>query len=120
MKICRYCAESIPADANICPICRSDLTIPVLPQRTVSGIEESALARLMLPVGRSIWAIVAGYMGLLSFALFPAPLALLFGIIAVRDINQHPHLHGMGRAVFAIVMGALGSIGLFVMMLAAI
>jgi hypothetical protein len=44
------------------------------------------------------------------FALLacPAPIALLLGILAIRDIKQHPEKHGMGRAVFAIITGALG------------
>jgi hypothetical protein len=28
--------------------------------------------------------------------------------VAVRDINKHPGSHGMGRAIFGIVMGVLG------------
>jgi hypothetical protein len=42
----------------------------------------------------------------------PAPFALLTGILAVVDIRKHSEKHGMGRAVFGIVMGALGTIGL--------
>jgi hypothetical protein len=44
--------------------------------------------------------------------IVPAPLALLFGILAVRDIKMNPEKHGMGRAVFGIVIGAAGSIAL--------
>lgn len=36
----------------------------------------------------------------------------MFGILAVRDIGRHPDKHGMGRAVFGIIMGALGTIAL--------
>jgi hypothetical protein len=66
--------------------------------------------RMILPVGRSAFAIIAGYLGLFAVLMFPAPLALLFGILAVRDINHHPEKHGMGRAIFGIVMGVLGSL----------
>lgn len=41
-----------------------------------------------MPVGRSAWAIAAGYLGLLSLALFPAPLALFASIIALIDIKR--------------------------------
>jgi hypothetical protein len=68
--------------------------------------------RMLLPVGRSWLAIVAGYLGLFSLICFPAPLALVFGILAIWDIRKHPEKHGMGRAIFGLVMGALGTIGL--------
>jgi hypothetical protein len=64
---------------------------------------------MLLPVGRSGLAIVAGYAGLFSLLVIPAPLALLFGILAVVDIKRHPHKHGMGRAIFGTVMGAIGT-----------
>lgn len=37
--------------------------------------------RLLLPVGRSGWAIAAGYLGLLSPLSLPAPFAIAAGII---------------------------------------
>jgi sugar phosphate permease len=62
---------------------------------------------MLIPVGRSGWAIAAGYMGLFSIMIIPAPLAIIFGLIALRDIKKHPDRHGMGRAIFGIVMGVL-------------
>jgi hypothetical protein len=44
----------------------------------------------------------------------PAPIALVLGIVAVRDIKKHPERHGMGRAVFGLVMGILFTIALVV------
>ncbi|MGB7156811.1 MAG: DUF4190 domain-containing protein, partial [Tepidisphaeraceae bacterium] len=64
--------------------------------------------RVLLPVGRSGWAIAAGYAGLLSPLIIFAPLAILFGILAIRDMRKHPDRHGMGRAIFALVMGTIG------------
>lgn len=66
---------------------------------------------MLIPVGRSGWAIAAGYAGLFSVILIGAPFALIFGILAIRDIRRsrktdHPK-HGMGRAIFGIVMGSL-------------
>ena len=71
--------------------------------------------RLLIPVGCSPWAMVAGYLGLFAVLFLPAPFALAAGLIAVRDINKsrdtpHPR-HGMGRAVFAIIMGGLFTAG---------
>jgi hypothetical protein len=67
--------------------------------------------RMLMPIGRSGWAIAAGYAGLFSVILIGAPFALIFGLLAIRDIRKsrqtdHPK-HGMGRAVFGIVMGSL-------------
>ena len=68
--------------------------------------------RMLLPVGRSIWAIISGYLGLLSILCFPAPFALITGIVAIIEIRNNPKKHGMGRAIFGIIMGTLGSIAL--------
>jgi hypothetical protein len=71
---------------------------------------DDPMVRMLLPVGRSGWAIAAGYLGLLSLLGIFAPFALITGILAVRDIRRHPEKHGLGRAWFGIVMGALLSI----------
>lgn len=86
--------------------------MPVNPQPAV-GMGQDAGMRLLLPVGRSGWAIAAGYLGLFSVLLLPAPVSLLVSIIAIRDIrrsatNPNPK-HGMGRAVFGLIMGLLGT-----------
>ena len=85
-----------------------------------SDIGDDEGMRMLLPVGRSGLAIVAGYLGLFSLIIIPAPLALIFGILAVLDIKRNPKKHGMGRAIFAIVMGSIFSILLFVMIIALI
>jgi len=73
--------------------------------------------RWVLPVGRSGWAIAAGYLAFFSVLMFPAPFALAIGVIAIRDIKRNPSKHGMGRAVFGVVMGALGTSVLCAMLL---
>ncbi len=77
---------------------------------------QDAGIRLLLPVGRSVWAIAAGYLALFSVLLIFAPPALICGIVAISDIRKsklgpNPK-HGMGRAIFGIVMGSLGTIAL--------
>lgn len=69
---------------------------------------------LVVPVNVSGLAFIAGYMGFASFFCLPAPLALLLGIIALRDLEKHPAKTGKGRAWFAIVAGAIGSVLLVV------
>jgi len=65
------------------------------------------VVKWLVPIGRSGWAIAAGYAGLLSCLCAPAPLAVIFGIFALRDLKKHPQKTGKGRAVFGICMGVL-------------
>jgi hypothetical protein len=68
--------------------------------------------RLIAPVNTSGLAIIAGYLGLISVLCFPAPFALLFGILALNHLKKHPDQDGKGRAIFGIVMGILFSLPL--------
>lgn len=63
--------------------------------------------RMLLPVGRSPWAIASGYLGLLSVLFIFAPFAVLCGVIAIVHMRRNPAMHGMGRAIFGIVMGTV-------------
>lgn len=63
--------------------------------------------RMLMPIGRSIYAIIAGYLGLVSPIFLPAPLAIVFGLLALRDIKKNPELVGKGRAIFGLVMGLI-------------
>jgi hypothetical protein len=65
--------------------------------------------RWLLPIGRSGWAIAAGYAGLFAFLIFPAPIALALGVIALFHLRSHPELRGRGRAIFGTTIGALGT-----------
>jgi hypothetical protein len=40
--------------------------------------------------------------------MVPAPLAVIASILAIRDIRK-TKTHGMGRAIFGLVMGILGT-----------
>lgn len=78
---------------------------PPMPRKSDAG------TRMLLPVDRSILAIAAGYFGLFSLIVFPAPIALVLGILAVRDIKKsNGRKHGLGRAWFAIIIGGLFSL----------
>jgi hypothetical protein len=77
----------------------------------------SAEMRMLLPVGRSGLAIVAGYLGLLSLFSPAGPLAILFAILALRDLRAHPEKHGMGRVVFAFIAGGLSTLVLLLIIL---
>ena len=88
-------------------------TPPPLPS---NRMEDSLGARMALPVGRSGWAIASGYLGLFSILLLPAPLALLTGILALREIKKKANTpnpaYGKGRAWFGIIMGTLGMLAM--------
>jgi hypothetical protein len=111
---CTKCGAENDDNAFRCITCHEVL------QRVqhVSTDSDSAAMRLILPVGRSGLAIAAGYAGLFAILILPAPLALLLGILAVMDIKKHPEKHGMGRAIFAIIMGGIFSIGILFMLFA--
>lgn len=79
-------------------------------------IADDPAMRWVLPVGQSTWAIVSGYLGLISLAAcFLGPFAVFTGIMAIREMRRNPRLSGWGRAIVGIVLGALGSIGFVVM-----
>ncbi len=115
---CPYCgrttnvAPQYAGQTGPCGQCGQTITIPgagvPFGQRPVPpDLGDSAAIRMLLPVGRSLWAIAAGYFGLFAVLLFPAPIALVLGIVAIVDIRRHPGKHGMGRAIFGLVMGLI-------------
>ncbi|HMJ78817.1 MAG TPA: hypothetical protein VK507_22730 [Iamia sp.] len=66
--------------------------------------------RLLLPAGRSGWAIIAGYLGLVGWLVFPlGPFAVITAELGRREIKQHPRRHGMGRVVVGYIGGAIGT-----------
>jgi len=104
----QYAGQSGP-----CAQCGNTITIPGdmphVPQCQNRDSEPDAATRMLIPVGRSLWAIAAGYLGLFSLIPIIAPLAILVSIIAIISIKKNPKLHGMGRAIFGLVMGCLMS-----------
>ncbi|HEY0187923.1 MAG TPA: DUF2510 domain-containing protein [Cellulomonas sp.] len=71
------------------------------------GAHPSDPVHWLLPTGRSWQSIVAGYLGLLALVVWPlAPFAIGLGCWALQR-GRHGG-HGRGRAVFAIVAGAIG------------
>ena len=56
---------------------------------------------------RKRWAIAAGYLGLVSVLMLPAPFALFCGIMGIIDIKKNPDRHGMGRCLLGVIAGGL-------------
>jgi hypothetical protein len=113
---CQQCGMQLVPDVHFCGGCGA-ACVPPEPPAESGDIGQDAGMRLLLPVGRSVLAIIAGYLGLISVLLIPAPFALLVGILAVYDIRRNPKKHGMGRAIFGIVMGAIGTLLLLLLLL---
>jgi hypothetical protein len=110
-KYCSNCGVLISARAAFCTDCGATQAVQAAAARDIG---QDAGMRMLLPVGRSLWAIAAGYLGLLAVTFVLAPFALLTGAIAIYDIRRHPERHGMGRALFGLVMGLLfTSLGLY-------
>ena len=63
---------------------------------------------LVIPTGpQSGLAIAAGYCGLFSFIVPLAPIAVILGVLALRDLKAHPEKKGTGRAWTGIVLGSI-------------
>ena len=83
-------------------------------RRPPPGAMDDPAMRYILPVNTSVLSILAGYAGLFAVLCFPAPIALVLGILALVQLKKNPELHGHGRAIFAIVMGGIGTLLLLV------
>lgn len=100
---CSNCGSQINDKAVICVKCGCSVDSAT----AVISTNNDAALRLLVPIGRSGWAIAAGYLGLLSIIPFAGVLALAIGIVAVCDLKKHPEKHGAGRAWFGIIAGGL-------------
>ncbi len=111
MVPCVRCQQPLAFGATVCPKCGQHYQLLAPGQAPSTGkLGDEAAIRALIPVGRTGLSIAAGYVGLISMVLFfLGPIAILLGILAIRDLNQKPGSHGMGRAVFAIVGGAIGT-----------
>ncbi|MEM7014553.1 MAG: DUF4190 domain-containing protein [Verrucomicrobiota bacterium] len=86
---------------------------PQQPAPQPQRLEDNAGMRMLMPIGQSGWAIAAGYFGLFSLILLPAPLAVILSVIAFIDIKRSKGTdrpkHGTGRAIFGFVAGMAGT-----------
>ncbi|MCU1592513.1 MAG: hypothetical protein JWP11_3769 [Frankiales bacterium] len=97
--------------SHVSPAPGSAYTTPAYAPRT--GEHPDSPAHWMLPLGRSWQSIAAGYLGLFSILLIPAPFALGMGIWGLVVANKEGS-HGRGRSIFGVVAGALGTLVLLV------
>ena len=103
---CTECGAQLNDKAVMCPRCGAAIqNIAHAPT-----ISDDTTMRMLLPVGRSALAILAGYLGLFSLIPFVGIVAIVVGVVAIFNINEHPKKHGLGRAWFGIIMGAASSV----------
>jgi hypothetical protein len=74
--------------------------------------ERDRSVEYLLPVNRTGLSIAAGYAGLFAILLIFAPIALVLGVLALRDLQDKPAVAGRGRAWFGLIAGAIGTLGL--------
>jgi hypothetical protein len=74
---------------------------------TVQTAAKDDPMRFVMPLNPSVWALGAGYLGLFSVTLIFAPFALIVGLVALKDLNEHPEKTGKGRAWFGVIMGGI-------------
>ena len=81
----------------------------IFPPGSVPGTSASSTQGLewIIPINRSALAVAAGYAGLFTILVFPAPIALILGLLAFRDFKNHPEKRGRGRAWFGTIAGGI-------------
>jgi hypothetical protein len=82
----------------------------VLPWGATPAPAPDRSLEVLLPVNRSGLAIAAGYAGLFAILIVFAPIALVLGVLALRDLSNKPTVGGRGRAWFGVVAGGLGTL----------
>ncbi|MBN2183131.1 MAG: DUF4190 domain-containing protein [Sedimentisphaerales bacterium] len=110
---CPKCGTKNDDNAFRCVSC-GEIIQPMPTRPPFISADDNQAMRMLIPIDRSGLAIAAGYLGLVSIVVVFAPIALLLGILAIRDIKKHPEKHGMGRAVFGVVMGGIFTVFLLV------
>ena len=88
---------------------------PVPPRSPVSV--DPALA-VVLPVGVDPVALLAGYVGLFSVLLVPAPFALALGVWSLVRLRGRPGSRGHVRAILGVVLGGIFTVLAVVLLVA--
>lgn len=110
-KFCPHCDEEIRAAARKCRHCGEMLDDEPIAKPRKKKPTHGTVDRMLIPVGRPISAIAAGYcalFGIIPMCGLPFSIAALAcGIVALKAIKKDPELSGSGRAWFGVILGGL-------------
>lgn len=124
---CGRCGAPLAADAPVNPCAERPQQAGAYPYpppgsypTSTPGVDDGL--RMIVPIGVSPWAIAAGYLGLVSPICvgITGPLAIIAGIIALKQIKKDPRIGGKVRSIIGIVLGALGTLMLLGFLIAMI
>ncbi len=103
-------------------VCRvgSDRWIPLRDEPDlIRGVLEEFFSggNVIYPTGVPVTAVIACWLGVVGMVLlFPAPIALMLGIIGLRGTRK-TYGRGRGRAIVGIVLGGIGTTAMLVLLL---
>lgn len=103
---CSHCGTRLAEDVDICCKCG----LPSKAQINASFRNEASALKWFVPIGRSVWAVMSGYLGLLSIIPGVGLLAVICGCLGLEAIAKNPQKSGKGRSWFGIVSGAIFTI----------
>ena len=92
---CQNCGSKVDDNAAFCWKCGCSLKDDAV-----------NVNHFLVPVDTSVYCIIAGYLGLFSVLGIFAPLAVIFGILGLRD-SKKKKLHGAFRAYFGLILGLI-------------
>jgi len=101
---CKECGKEINNKAVVCIHCG------VSTAKKKDTSQSDAAMRMLLPVGRSRYAVAAGYLAFFSWVPILGQLAVICGLLGIKEIKNDKDKHGIGRAWFGVVLGVVFTI----------
>ncbi len=100
----------------MCRYCNTRLDTPPRYEQEVPA-QQPGVERFIVPGGpTSGLAFAAGYLGIFSLLCSPlGPIAIIVGLLAIRDIKKRGNISGKGRAISGVVMGTIGTVLFFIL-----
>lgn len=114
VKTCPYCAETIQDDAQVCPLCTTNLVAPGVALAGPSPVAPGEAQRS----GKALASLICG---IFFFLLPTAIVAVVMGHLSLGDIRRSMgRVRGRGMAISGLVLGYMGLSFLPVLIIAAI